>query len=71
MPVEITCGEEVAAYEGYSLRGGQRVVLSDAAQEALIQALWDNECPKVKVGTLKATLTSARFRESFLKVTRR
>lgn len=72
VPVEITCGEnEPVAYDGYSLRGGQRVVLSDEAQEALIQALWDNECPVVKIGTLKAPLNSAKFRESFLKVMRR
>jgi hypothetical protein len=65
VPVEISCDDEPTMYMGFALQGGQRVILSEEAQEALIDALWYGECPKVKIGTLTAVVSSACFREVY------
>lgn len=63
--VEIEIGGDSRLYTAYLFQGGQRLLLGDEAQEAIITALWEGNCVAIRMGIHKAVLTSVCFREAY------
>ena len=57
-------------FDAVPFQGGQRLLLSDEAFEAITTALWCDDCVTIRIGMHKAALTSACFKDVYRRIAR-
>lgn len=64
-PITLTIEEEAQMYTAELLEGGQRLLLPDAARDAIIDAMLNEQSVQMTVGPYQAAIQPAKFRGYF------
>lgn len=64
-PITLTIEEEDLVYTAELLEGGQRLLLPDAARDAVIEALFNEQCVQIAAGPYQATILPTQFSKYF------